>query len=110
MELLRNEIDGIKSILSELSNEIDKLMISKDNTHSERLKFLTSLAQRKRNELLDKYPLYKLQKYNEELSAPVQSVNRKLDELRKQREKSSKEIAKELKSIQNRKKIVAYKK
>jgi flagellar biosynthesis chaperone FliJ len=108
MEVLRNEIDGIKSILSELSKEVDKLIISTENTSSERLKFLTTLAQRKRNELLNKYPLYELQKYNDELSVSVKLVNRKLDELHKQRKKSVKEIAKELKSVQNKKKIAAY--
>ncbi len=110
MEALRNEIDGIKSILSELTQEIERLILRQDDTRSERLKFLTSLAQKKRNELLKKYSLSELQKYNEELSVPVQIVNRKLDELRKLREKAKEEISKELKSIQNRKKVVAYKK
>ncbi len=110
MEVLRNEIDGIKSILAELSREIDRLILVKEDTRSERLKFLTTLAQKKRNELLEKYPLHVLQQYNEELSIPVQAVNRKLDELRKLREKATKEIGAKLKSIQNKKKIVAYKK
>ncbi len=110
MEVLRNEIDGIKTILGELSREIDRLIARKEDTRSDKLKYLTSLAQRKRNELLNKYPLHELQKYNEELSKPVKLVNEKLDILHKLRKRTSEQIARELKSIQNKKKIVAYKK
>ncbi len=108
MNTLTNEIQGIKTILTQLTQEVEKLISSEDNLESDRIKFLTNLAIKKRNELLKKYPLHELQKYNDELSVLVKNANSKLETLRKLREKASAELRLKMKTMQNKKKILAY--
>jgi len=108
MNSLINEIQGIKTVLRQLTEEVDKLIASEDNLESDRIKFLTNLAIKKRNELLNKYPLHELQKYNDELSELVNNANNKLEILRKLREKASSRIRLKLKTIKNQKKMLAY--
>ncbi len=108
MNALTNEIQGIKTILTQLTDEVERLIASDENLESDRIKFLTNLAIKKRNELLKKYPLHELQQYNDELSVLVKNANAKLEILRKLREKASAEIRLKLKTIQNKKKMLAY--
>lgn len=108
MNLLTNQIQGILTLFEQLEKEIDFLLENEDDGRKERIEFLCSRLDQKRNELNKKYPEDELKKLNPIFEPKINIINRKLDKLITHREHYTHNIKELLKIHSNRKKMIQY--
>lgn len=106
--MLINEIDNIKNLLNNVIKDLNLLETGDFQINFDNAKNKMKLFNELKENLIKRYPIEELRKYDKELILLTKQINNKYDNIIEVKKKQMHEIAFRMKLLQNRKKLINY--
>jgi hypothetical protein len=106
--MLINEINKIKFLLRKVISDLELADLEEFTVNFENAKVRMFLIKKIKDNLIENYPIEELQKFDPELVPLAKQIHKIYDDIIDKKRKQLQEIGKQLREIQNRKKLTNY--